>query len=88
MPLGVLIYAGVGVAGLLLGGNYLDYFALAARPGARPASAASSGSRSACSITVAGIMLTIFYTFAERRALMDDRADALPATSTTSSPSS
>ena len=32
-PLGVLIYAGVGVAGLLLGGNYLDYFVLAARPG-------------------------------------------------------
>ena len=26
--LGILIYAGTGVAGLLLGGNYLDYFAL------------------------------------------------------------
>ncbi|MDP3440272.1 MAG: Na(+)/H(+) antiporter subunit B, partial [Azonexus sp.] len=25
---GVLIYAGVGIAGLLLGGNYLDYFVL------------------------------------------------------------
>ena len=29
---GVLIYAGVGVAGLLLGGNYLDYFVLAHDP--------------------------------------------------------
>lgn len=28
MAIGVLIYAGVGVAGLLLGGNYLDYFVL------------------------------------------------------------
>ncbi|MFQ5565741.1 MAG: Na(+)/H(+) antiporter subunit B, partial [Paracoccaceae bacterium] len=25
VPLGVLIFAGVGVAGLLTGGNYLDY---------------------------------------------------------------
>jgi multicomponent Na+:H+ antiporter subunit B len=28
IPLGVLIYAGVGLAGLLAGGNYLDYFVL------------------------------------------------------------
>lgn len=26
MALGVLIYAGVGVAGIVLGGNYLDFF--------------------------------------------------------------
>jgi multicomponent Na+:H+ antiporter subunit B len=31
-PLGVLLYAGVGVAGLLLGGNYLDYNVLAHDP--------------------------------------------------------
>jgi multicomponent Na+:H+ antiporter subunit B len=31
-PFGVLLYAGVGVAGLLLGGNYLDYNALAHDP--------------------------------------------------------
>jgi multicomponent Na+:H+ antiporter subunit B len=29
---GVLIYAGVGIAGLLLGGNYLDYFVLDPNP--------------------------------------------------------
>ncbi|MDP3037560.1 MAG: Na(+)/H(+) antiporter subunit B, partial [Rhodocyclaceae bacterium] len=29
---GVLIYAGVGVAGMLLGGNYLDYFVLDKNP--------------------------------------------------------
>ena len=28
VALGVLLYAGVGVAGILLGGNYLDYFVL------------------------------------------------------------
>ena len=28
IPIGVLIYGGVGVAGLLAGGNYLDYFVL------------------------------------------------------------
>ncbi|MGE0416500.1 MAG: Na(+)/H(+) antiporter subunit B [Acetobacteraceae bacterium] len=28
IPLGVFIYGGVGVASLLLGGNYLDYFVL------------------------------------------------------------
>ena len=28
VPLGVVIYAGVGLAGLLAGGNYLDYFVL------------------------------------------------------------
>ena len=32
MAPGVLIYAGVGVVGLLLGGNYLDYFVLDADP--------------------------------------------------------
>ena len=30
--LGVLLYAGVGVAGILLGGNYLDYFVLHSDP--------------------------------------------------------
>lgn len=28
IPLGVLVFASVGVAGLLAGGNYLDYFVL------------------------------------------------------------
>ena len=32
MAIGVLIYGGVGVAGLLLGGHYLDYFVLDADP--------------------------------------------------------
>ena len=31
-PLGVLVYAGVGIAGMALGGNYLDYGVLAHDP--------------------------------------------------------
>ena len=37
MAIGVLIYGGVGVAGLLLGGNYLDYFVLDRKQRARAA---------------------------------------------------
>jgi multicomponent Na+:H+ antiporter subunit B len=45
-PAGVLLYAGVGLAGMLLGGNYLDYFVLDPIP-CMASTAASSGSRSA-----------------------------------------
>ena len=43
---GVLIYAGVGIVGLLLGGNFLDYSCSSTTP-CTARSAASSGSRSA-----------------------------------------
>jgi len=62
---GVLIYAGVGVAGILLGGNYLDYFVLAADPVAgqhRGIFWVEVG----VAVTVAGVMLKIFYMFGGR----------------------
>ena len=62
---GVLIYAGVGIAGLLLGGNYLDYFVLAADPVAgqhRGIFWVEAGVLT----TVSGVMLKIFYVFAGR----------------------
>ncbi len=62
---GVLLYAGVGVAGLLLGGNYLDYFVLDIDPVAgqhRGIFWVEAG----VLITVAGVMLKIFYMFAGR----------------------
>jgi multicomponent Na+:H+ antiporter subunit B len=65
MAIGVLIYGGVGVAGLLLGGNYLDYFVLDPNP-VLGSTGASSGSRSAWPTTVSGVMLKIFYMFADR----------------------
>jgi multicomponent Na+:H+ antiporter subunit B len=62
---GVLIYAGVGVLGLLFGGNYLDYFVLDRNPVAgqhRGIFWVEVG----VAITVSGVMLKIFYMFADR----------------------
>jgi len=62
---GVLLYALVGVAGILLGGNYLDYFVL----GADPVAGQHRGIfwvELGVLITVAGVMLKIFYVFAGR----------------------
>lgn len=66
LAFGVLLYAGVGVAGMLLGGNYLDYNVLASTP--------TGGQHvgillveAGVGITVASSMITIFCTFAGRR---------------------
>jgi multicomponent Na+:H+ antiporter subunit B len=62
---GVLLYAGVGVAGMVLGGNYLDYFVL----GADPVAGQHRGIfwiEAGVGITVAGVMLKLFYMFAGR----------------------
>ena len=62
---GVLVYAGVGVAGLLLGGNYLDYFVLHADPAAgqhRGIFWVEIG----VLLTVAGAMLKLYTMFAGR----------------------
>jgi multicomponent Na+:H+ antiporter subunit B len=62
---GVLIYAGVGLAGIFLSGNYLDYFVLDADPVAgqhRGIFWVEAG----VGITVAGVMLKLFYMFAGR----------------------
>jgi multicomponent Na+:H+ antiporter subunit B len=65
IPLGVLIYAGVGVAGLLTGGNYLDYSHLAHDP-ARGQEWGVFLVELGVFITVAATMLAIFYAFADR----------------------
>ena len=61
--LGVLLYLGVGVAGLLLGGNFLDYNVLAENP--------VSGQHIGIMLielgvgmTVASIMMIMFFVFA------------------------
>ena len=63
--LGVLLFAGVGVVALLLGGNFLDYDALAHDP--------VHGQHNGIllvelgvGITVFGVMVAIFYSFAGR----------------------
>ena len=65
IALGVLIYAGVGVAGLLLGGNYLDYFVLAHDP-VHGQHRGIFWVEIGVLVTVAGVMLKVFYLFASR----------------------
>ena len=69
---GLLLYAGVGVAGLLLGGNYLDYFVLG------PSDTAGQHIgviliEVGVGITVASVMVAIFFCFAARPPKMRDR---------------
>ena len=65
MVIGVLIYAGVGVAGLLLGGHYLDYFVLDHDP-VHGQHRGIFWVEVGVAVTVSGVMLKIFYMFADR----------------------
>ena len=62
---GVLVYGGVGVAGLLLGGNYLDYFVLSHDP-VHGQHRGIFWVEAGVAVTVSGVMLKIFYLFAGR----------------------
>lgn len=71
VPLGVLIFAGVGVWSLYMGANYLDYDALFHWPATRDE--AEHGQHwgvflveIGVLVTVSGTMVTIFYNFAGR----------------------
>ncbi|MDE0335103.1 MAG: Na(+)/H(+) antiporter subunit B [Defluviicoccus sp.] len=63
--LGVLIFAGVGVAGLFLGGNYLDYNVLAHDP-VHGQHLGILLIEFGVGVTVASVMISIFYYFAGR----------------------
>ena len=65
MALGVLIYAGVGVIGMLLGGNFLDYFVLDPDP-VQGQHRGIFWVEVGVAVTVSGVMLKIFYMFADR----------------------
>ena len=62
---GVLLYAGVGVAGLLLGGNYLDYSVLQHDP-VHGQERGVFWVEIGVLVTVSSTMITIFYAFAGR----------------------
>ncbi len=71
MALGVLLYAGTGVAGLIAGGNFLDYSVLAQNP--------ITGQHNGIliielgvGVTVAAVMISIFYAFAGRPPRISD----------------
>ncbi len=71
MAVGLLIYTGVGFAGLLLGGNYLNYSVLAENQ--------KAGQHLGITLiefgigsTVAAVLITIFFAFAGRSSRMCD----------------
>jgi multicomponent Na+:H+ antiporter subunit B len=68
---GVLVYAGVGVAGMLLGGNYLDYFVLDPDP-VHGQERGIFWVEAGVAITVSGVMLKVFYMFAGREREPED----------------
>jgi multicomponent Na+:H+ antiporter subunit B len=65
VALGVLIYGGVGVVSLLLGGHYLDYSLLAHEP-AHGQHLGISLIEFGVGTTVAAVMITIFFAYAGR----------------------
>lgn len=65
MAIGVLLYAGVGVAGILLGGNFLDYFVLDPNP-VHGQHRGIFWVEVGVAVTVSSVMLKIFYMFADR----------------------
>jgi multicomponent Na+:H+ antiporter subunit B len=73
VALGVAVYAVVGDIGLLLGGNYLDYFVLDMDPVHGQHRGVFWVELGVC-ITVAGVMLAIFYAFAGRRRRPDAKS--------------
>jgi multicomponent Na+:H+ antiporter subunit B len=66
VPLGVLIYAGVGIVALAAGQNFLDYSVLSP---ANPAKGRELGIllvEAGVFVTVSGTMIALFYAFVER----------------------
>ncbi|MGZ8197791.1 MAG: Na(+)/H(+) antiporter subunit B, partial [Burkholderiales bacterium] len=65
IAVGVLVFAGVGLAGLLLGGNYLDYFVLSGDP-VHGQHRGIFWVEAGVLMTVFAVMLKVFYLFASR----------------------
>lgn len=72
MALGVLLYAGVGVAGLFLGGNYLNYNVLDSHDPAHGQHLGIILVELGVLFTVSSTMIAIFYSFAGRPPAMSD----------------
>ena len=66
IPLGVLIYAGTGIAGIAMGKNYLDYSGFS-HDSAHGHELGIFLVEAGVLITVAGTMTALFYAFVERR---------------------
>lgn len=77
--IGVLIYGGIGVLCLILGGNYLDYGKLSKLLGVTPAKARSLGILGVeigVALAVMAVMCTIFFViFTVGESLEDERSE-------------
>jgi len=67
VSLGVVIYAGVGFATVIFGGNFLDYSALDPQHASHGQHLGILLVELGVGTTVAGVIMAIFLTFAERR---------------------
>ena len=65
MACGALLYGAIGVAGMLLGGNFLDYSVLSANP-VKGQQLGLLLIEAGVGITVTGVLLSIFHAFAAR----------------------
>ncbi|MEH6359126.1 MAG: Na(+)/H(+) antiporter subunit B [Amylibacter sp.] len=72
VALGVLIYAGTGVASLLLGYNYLDYGAFNPHHPSHGQHWGILAVELGVGVTVTGVMVAIYYAFASRPPPMKD----------------
>ncbi len=72
MALGVLIYAGTGVATMLLGYTFLDYGAFAPEHPAHGQHLGILSVEFGVGVTVTGVMMSIYYAFASRTPDLSD----------------
>ena len=72
VALGVLIYAGTGVVNMALGGNFLDYNTLAEK-GYQGQHWGIIAVELGVGVTVFGVMMAIYYSFAGRPPSLDDK---------------
>ncbi len=72
VALGVLIYAGTGVASMLLGYNYLDYGAFNPQHPSHGQHWGILAVELGVGVTVTGVMVAIYYAFANRPPPMKD----------------
>ena len=71
MALGVLIYGGVGIVGMLLGGQFLDYFVLS-HDSVHGQERGIFWVEVGVAITISKMILKIFYMFAARDQVNDE----------------
>lgn len=76
VALGVLIYAGVGVATMVLGAEFLDYNVLDSHDPVHGQHLGIMLIEGGVGLTVAAVMITIFYKFADRLKLIRELEQA------------